>query len=939
MVPQPWLSDTAEKHYVVPRMLPQDIARANVERSVHLLIEGMEKSRRDFAKAHSLLEAAKSQDDYRRFIQTQQSLLQTYLRQQSGTSCEWLFKLKAYQKWMNEVESPLLWLKGSPGAGKSTLSSVLVRDLYERHEPGSAIAFCFFDSRQGQASSARYILKALAYQLRDCIRRTGAESALHSTIREDDKLTGSMSLDQFQRKLRGVFVSVDITAPVFLVLDGLNDDDDEGVKKVILHEILRVNRSREKSHIFRCFITSRFKCEARISKEDLIQIDMSTESGVQNDMFKFATTQLENILRTSPKQTAPVYNLAEQLCSRANGIFLWLALSLEDIQQVESALDPVDIIRTLPASIDTFYQRALQKIPSQDVEMAQRIFSWLTVASRLLYLPELQEALAVRADRIQYYEQASSAAQKHDLSKTQAEIRRICGWLVTITEEGIVSLRHPTLREYLLSEFEPSTRSRHPVLVAHELVARSCLVLLSSSIWVDAASTSTAIEPAQKLGRWTTSTLTGYAAANWSVHYRLSETYSRSLAGTLQRCLTLTLEFDCQYFSIPNSGRSIQVANTTLRISASYGLVSLTQLCLQMGTDPRGGSCVLCEPPLAIAARGGHLVAAKILLKGTADATFWTSDKADIIIHLALARGLVDEVKSFLECGAHVDAVEHESGKTLLHVAAESGRLDMVRLLIAYNANLNAFTPTTQETPLHLAAVRGYTHIVKYIVDGRDPSMRELELYDSIVRQPYYQAWTEHLLANDRTKESIVWEVEARDNAEEHMRKLRSSSARYSNIDLRTSTGCTALELAAANGYDDVVRFLLERGANIKGDGVKQCTALQVAVENGHLQTVKLLLTAGARMHRKTDGLAPILQHACDNGHNAVADLVVWYCFNAELSANQFQWPILCLPSKATNTVVRDVLLRKKRQTKSSRLDTHSGFMQGLSKIAERPKV
>ena len=839
---------------------------------------------------------------------------------------------------MNEVESPLLWLKGSPGAGKSTLCSVLVRDLQKQHEPGSAIAFCFFDSRQGQVSSARYILKALAYQLRDCIQRTGADSALRSTIREDDKLTGSMSEDQFQRKLRGIFSSINKHARVFLVLDGLNDYDDEGVKKVILHEILRVNRPRAKSNIFRCVISSRFTCEARISNEDLIQIDLNTESGVQHDMLRFATTQLEIILRTSPKETVPVYTLAKRLCSRANGIFLWLALSLEDLQRMEFPSNPVHIINMLPASIDAFYQRAIQKISSQDVEMAQRIFSWLTVASRLLYLPELQEALAVRADRIQSYEQVPSADQKLNLSKTQAEIYRICGWLVTITEEGIVSLRHPTLREYLLSEVEPSNRSHRPVLAAHELLARSCLVLLSSSIWVDAASTPTDIEPAQKLGRGTTSTLTGYAAANWSAHYRLSETYSRSLAGTLQRCLTITLDYDCQSFSIPNSGRSIQIANTTLRISASYGLVSLTQLCLQMGTDPKGGSCVLCKSPFAIAAGGKHLVAASILLKGTADAPSRASNSADEIVQLALAQGLTDEVKSFLECGAKVDAVENDSGKTLLHVAVESGRLDMVKLLIAYNANVNAVTSTTQETPLHLAAARGFIHIVKYIVDGRDPSMRELELYDSIVRQPYYQTWTEDLLADDTTKESIVWEVEARDNAEEHMRNLRSSSARYSDIDLRTSAGCTALELAAANGYDDVVRFLLERGANFKGDGVEQCTALQAAVQNGHLQTVKLLLTAGARMHRQSNGLAPTLQHACNNGHDAVADLVVWHCFNAELSAKKSQWPVLCLPTKATNTVVRDVLLRKKPQTKFSRLGTPSRFVQRLSKLAERPK-
>ena len=756
---------------------------------------------------------------------------------------------------------------------------------------------------------------------------------LRSTIREDDKLTEPMSLDQFQRKLRGVFVSVDIHARVFLILDGLNDD--EGVKKVIMHEVLRVNRSRERSHIFRCVISSRFACEARISTEDLFQIDLNTEQGVQDDLLRFATTRLDNMQKTSLKQTVPVMAVAKQLCSRADGIFLWLALALQDIQRMQYPVDLLHVVNLLPASIVTFYEKALHQIPPQDVGTAQKIFSWLTVASRLLYLSELLEALGVTADQPRRRQQPASAAKKLNLPKTQAEIRRVCGWLVTITKEGIVSLRHPTLREYLLLAVESSSHSRQLVLAAHELLARSCLVLLSSATWVDKSSAWKDIKPAQNLGRGMTSTLTNYAAENWSVHYRLSETYSKNLAGTLQRCLTITLDYDCQSFSIPSIGRSIQIANTTLRISASYGLVSLTQLCLQMGTDPKGGSCELCESPLAIAARGEHLIAASILLKGMADAPSRTSNSADELVHLALARGLTDEVKSFLECGAKVDAVERDSGKTLLHMAVESGRLDMVKLLIAYNANVNAFTPTTQETPLHLAAARGYIHIVKYIVDGRDPSMRELELYGSIVQQPYYQTWTEDLLANDRTKESIVWEVEARDTAEEQLRNLGSSSARYSDIDLRTSAGCTALELAAANGYDDVVRFLLERGANIKGDGVEQCTALRAAVENGHLQTVKLLLTAGARMHRQTDGLAPTLQHACNNGHDAVADFVVWHCFNAELSAKDFRWPVLCLPTKATNTVVRDALLKKKPQTKSSR---HSRFMQRLSKLAERPK-
>ncbi len=860
------------------------------------------------------------------------------VKERSVTSCEWLVNLQAYQKWANSAESPLLWLKGRPGAGKSTLCSYIIENLQERQEQKCAVAFCFVDSRQGQVSLTRYILKAFAYQLRQCTRPTVTERLLRSTIREDEKLPDSMSLEHFQRNLRAIFVSVDKKVQVSLILDGLDNDD--GVQKVIMHEILRVNRSRERSHIFRCVISSRFACEARISPEDITHIDLSTEPGVQHDMLFFAQTRLANIFRASPKQRFSIPALAKQLCSRANGIFLWLTLAIEDIQRMDFRPHRLPLVNLLPASIDAFYQRALQQISSQDTETAQRIFSWLTVAKRFLYLPELLEALAVEADRSQVSGQSLSIGNEVSLPNTQAEIHRICGWLVTVTKEGIVRLRHPTLRDYLLLADESSNHPRHPVLAAHELLARTCLVLLSSVVRVEASANLTNSEPAQQLRRAETSTLKKYAAANWSVHYRLSETYSRILAGALQRCLIVTLEYDCQSFSIPNSGRPIQIANTTLRISASYGLVSLTRLCLQMGTDPKGGSCVSCETPFTIAVEGGHSEAVKILLQGTAHPVSSPSYSSENMIHHAVARGLTDAAKSLLECGTRVDAVEQSSGKTLLHVAAEFGRLDLVKLLMGHNANVNALIPATQETPLHFAAVRGYIHVVKYLVDGRESSTRELELYNSIVQQPYYQSWADDLLTDENggRTEAIVWEVEARDFAEEHMGRLRSCSSRYSNINLRTSEGRTALDLAASNGYDDIVRFLLERGADLNSEGRIRCIALQAAVENGHLETVKLLLAAGARIHQETDGLAPTLQHACKKGHDDVADLVVWHCFNAELSTKHFPEPMLCLPIKGTNTVVRDAIQKKKHHTKFSKIGTHTRFAQRLTKLAERPK-
>ena len=41
MVPQYWLLERAENHYLIPKSLPEESIRANIERSISRLSEGM----------------------------------------------------------------------------------------------------------------------------------------------------------------------------------------------------------------------------------------------------------------------------------------------------------------------------------------------------------------------------------------------------------------------------------------------------------------------------------------------------------------------------------------------------------------------------------------------------------------------------------------------------------------------------------------------------------------------------------------------------------------------------------------------------------------------------------------------------------------------------------------------------------------------------------
>lgn len=97
------------------------------------------------------------------------------------------------------------------------------------------------------------------------------------------------------------------------------------------------------------------------------------------------------------------------------------------------------------------------------------------------------------------------------------------------------------------------------------------------------------------------------------------------------------------------------------------------------------------------------------------------------------------------------------------------------------------------------------------------------------------------------------------------------------NIDSTDKYGNAAIHLAAAAGWDDVVRFLLARDATIDlhdpSKGVS--TALARAVGHGHLRTARLLLDSGASANPPTVGGITPLHWAAQSGSSAMVELLL----------------------------------------------------------------
>ena len=85
-----------------------------------------------------------------------------------GETCRWLFDTVQYSEWQASSRSSyhrFLWIKGKPGAGKSTMMKCVLEEA-RNHPDGCIVASFFFNARgHGTATTTEGMYRALLFQI------------------------------------------------------------------------------------------------------------------------------------------------------------------------------------------------------------------------------------------------------------------------------------------------------------------------------------------------------------------------------------------------------------------------------------------------------------------------------------------------------------------------------------------------------------------------------------------------------------------------------------------------------------------------------------------------------------------------------------------------------------------------------------------------------
>ena len=366
--------------------------------------------------------------------------------------------------------------------------------------------------------------------------------------------------------------------------------------------------------------------------------------------------------------------------------------------------------------------------------------------------------------------------------------------------------------------------------------------------------------------------------------------------------------------------RANRYAVTPLALAARNGNAAIIARLLAAGADPNDPRQAVRagETPLMLAARSGRVAAVDVLADAGADVDAQETWNGQSALMWAAAGGHAPVVEALIAGGADIGA-RSGSGATPLLFAARKGCLGCVRALLAAGADVNERRPDGA-TPLLVAVVNGHEDLVDLLLArGADPNaeggstrltvqgMRARAVPFRIRKLGYSERESEGIMPGNvfgRPLQAAVhvanWHISDQFIVVrlDRMRVLRSLLAHGADVNGRNSmeeprwsgaryrrhmTGATAFMLAAKSADVEVMRLLLEQGADptidtedgitplMAASGISWASNQDRASEAQVLEAVRLLVEElGADVNAVSDVGETPMHAAAYRGANSV---------------------------------------------------------------------
>ncbi|KAJ5747857.1 Aldehyde dehydrogenase C-terminal [Penicillium nucicola] len=362
-------------------------------------------------------------------------------RRSLGTG-DWLINHKLFIEWIETSSCSTLWLQGSPGAGKTFLTSAVVKHFIEKKASrmeGLAYFFCNRDEPKRREGAP--IIRSLVRQLAAPKNKTGAvrESLRKAEAKATDKASQLSSSDCHEQLLE----SFNLYSTTVIILDALDEVLDFELDSLIEELYSVIEKVQEGSRV-KIFVASRpekgIRTQSRSNATIIIQANDN-----KSDIEKYVTAEIEKFGKKDLDHAVNYMKdkIVDCILSKSGTMFLWAHLQLrqcfkcDTIESIEHTLDIMP--NTLAKTYNQIYQE-IQDRPLPDRQLAERALYWILSAPGLLKVDDLLSAICLSIE--------------NENVKVKSRVRQevlisVCENLLIIDKHGYWRFFHLSVREYL----------------------------------------------------------------------------------------------------------------------------------------------------------------------------------------------------------------------------------------------------------------------------------------------------------------------------------------------------------------------------------------------------------------------------------------------------------------------------------------------------------
>ncbi|KAF5855664.1 hypothetical protein ETB97_008825 [Aspergillus alliaceus] len=699
------------------------------------------------------------------------------LKQRQPGTGDWLLQDSRFLDWETGSRESL-WCRGSPGVGKTVLSSVVI-DFLETDLPAPdiSLAFIYCNYKLSQVQNLEYFYRAIARQL---VELKGAVPESVTELYQRHRRKGTAPTEEECLEL--IQSLTKDSAGTYIVIDALDECVDENDRPFWTKLIGQLKSSIINLHLL---CTSRHIDDPRGVLENATHVEIRASRADIETYVEERIESSDNLLIFCKQDPRLRHNIMEVIVSKSDGMFLIAQLYIELLGAKDNLRALKKSLQSLPEQIDDLYDEAVQRLQSSsNAQLALRAISWIIYSFRPLQLIELQHAVAI--DELE----PDDEDIPEECLTDQTKIINACIGLIRIDKRSqTIGLVHYTAQDY----FDRKGSDYFPH--AQVDIGVACV----RNPFLEYA-TRNGHESAVKL-------LLDQGAQPDS-----SDTYGQTpLSCAAQEGHESVVKLLLYQGAQPDS--SDERGQTPLSYAAEKGHESVVKLLLYQGAQPNS-SDKRGRTPLSYAAQKGHESVVKLLLYPSAQPD--STDKRGWTPLSCAARGVYKAVVKLLpDQGAQPDSKD-EDGQTPLFYAARNGHESVVKLLL-YQGTQPDSSDKRGRTPLSYAADKGHKSVVKLLLDqgahpgskdkyGRTPlSYAADNGHESLVKLLLKQG--AHPGSKDKCGRTPL--SYAADKGHESVVKLLLYQGAQPNSS--DNRGRTPVFYAAYNGHESVVKLLDQR--------------------------------------------------------------------------------------------------------------------------------